>query len=212
VRQHRVTPDMVHDFAKIRPEPLLERRPAETPPAWLLLFTGLISGLAIGVFACFMLYLSGNIPPLQGSVPVNQVATAEAAPAVLVTTDTAIAAAAVAPPELELEFYGELPKYEVVVNVTPVVINSAEQAATTLDNTIMLQTNAFGSRANAEKEQARLQGLGLAVVIKEEDLPGRTLFLVQTGPYSARDILVQAESILLANNIVSRRLTLKASL
>ncbi len=194
MRQRRVTPDMVHDFAKIRPEPLLERRPAERPPEWLLLFTGLISGLAIGVFACFMLYLSGNIPPL------NQVATAEAAPA--------IPEAVVAPPRVELDFYGELPKY-----ATPVAISiGVEQAATTLDNTIMLQTNAFGSRANAEKEQARLQGLGLAVVIKEEDLPGRTLFLVQTGPYSNRDILVQAESILLANNIASRRLALKASL
>ncbi len=193
---------MVHDFAKIRPEPLLERKPAERPPEWLLLFTGLISGLAIGVFACFMLYLSGNIPPL------NQVATAEAAPA----TEPAIPEAVVAPPGLELDFYGELPKYEVLVNVTPVAINSVEQAATTLENAIMLQTNAFGSRANAEKEQARLQGLGLNVVIKEEDLPGRTLFLVQTGPYSNRDILVQAESILLANNIASRRLTLKASL
>ncbi len=189
---------MVHDFAKIRPEPLLERRPAETPPEWLLLFTGLISGLAIGVFACFMLYLSGNIPPL------NQVVTVEAAPA--------IPEAVVAPHEVELDFYRELPKYEVVVNVTPVAISNAEQAATTLDNTIMLQTNAFGSRANAEREQARLQGLGLNVVIKEEDLPGRTLFLVQTGPYSERDMLVQAESILLANNIASRRLTLKASL
>ncbi len=96
MRQRRVTPDMVEDFAKIRPEPPLERRPAETPPAWLLLFTGLISGLVIGVFACFMLYLSGNYPPLQDSVPVNQVVTADAAPAVLVTTDTAIAEAVVA--------------------------------------------------------------------------------------------------------------------
>ena len=55
---------MTQDFAKIRPEPILERKPVETPPAWSLMFTGMIVGLTIGVFACFLFYLSGNVPPL----------------------------------------------------------------------------------------------------------------------------------------------------
>ena len=56
---------MVQDFAKIRPEPVLEKRTMDAPPAWTLLFTGLITGIAVGVFGCFLLYLSGKVPPLQ---------------------------------------------------------------------------------------------------------------------------------------------------
>ena len=62
---------MVQDFAKIRPEPVLEKRAIEAPPAWTLLFTGLITGIAVGVFGCFLLYLSGNVPPLQPQATVT---------------------------------------------------------------------------------------------------------------------------------------------
>ncbi|GIT22697.1 MAG: hypothetical protein CM1200mP40_23790 [Gammaproteobacteria bacterium] len=48
--------------------------------------------------------------------------------------------------------------------------------------TFMLQTGAFQQRELAEKEMQRQLGLGLNVIIKPEELPGRTLYLVQTGP------------------------------
>ena len=56
---------MTQDFAKIRPEPLLEKKPASNPPAWSLMFTGVVLGITIGVFACVLLYLSGRVPPLS---------------------------------------------------------------------------------------------------------------------------------------------------
>ena len=62
---------MTQDFAKIRPEPLLERKTVATPPAWSLMFTGVILGMALGVFGCFLFYLSGNVPPLAINQPVN---------------------------------------------------------------------------------------------------------------------------------------------
>ena len=42
---------MTQDFAKIRPEPLLEQKPVAAPPAWSLMFTGVLVGITIGVFA-----------------------------------------------------------------------------------------------------------------------------------------------------------------
>ena len=56
---------MTQDFAKIRPEPLLEKKPASNPPAWSLMITGVVLGITIGVFACVLLYLSGRVPPLS---------------------------------------------------------------------------------------------------------------------------------------------------
>ncbi|GIT22698.1 MAG: hypothetical protein CM1200mP40_23800 [Gammaproteobacteria bacterium] len=56
---------MTQDFAKIRPEPLLEQKPVEAPPAWSLMFTGVLVGITLGIFACVLFYLSGNVPPLM---------------------------------------------------------------------------------------------------------------------------------------------------
>ena len=60
---------MTQDFAKIRPEPLLERKPVKAPPAWSLMVTGIVVGITIGVLACVLFYLSGNIPPLNIAQP-----------------------------------------------------------------------------------------------------------------------------------------------
>ena len=81
---------MTHDFAKIKPEPLLERKTVATPPAWSLMFTGLIVGLTLGVFGCFLFYLSGNVPPLN----INQVSTNNMPPVGQAATVVAAATAA----------------------------------------------------------------------------------------------------------------------
>ena len=56
---------MTQDFAKIRPEPILEKKPAQAPPAWSLMVTGILLGITIGVFACVIFYLSGKVPALN---------------------------------------------------------------------------------------------------------------------------------------------------
>ena len=38
---------MTQDFAKIRPEPLLEPKTVAAPPAWSLLLTGMVVGMAV---------------------------------------------------------------------------------------------------------------------------------------------------------------------
>ena len=202
---------MLQDFAKIRPEPLQEKRPAATPPAWSLLFTGMLTGLAVGVFGCVLFYLSGNVPPLQ---PVPQtVQTETTAP----SPDAAVNEPAPAADNLRLEFYDALPDYEVKVNVTPVEIPAtveiaAEAAATGSPDVgtglYMLQIGAFERRANADSLRARIEALQLTALVKEEPRTGRVLYLVQSGPYGNRADMIRAENTLKSSNISSTRISL----
>lgn len=188
---------MTQDFAKIRPEPLLEKKPVEAPPAWSLMFTGVLVGITIGVFACVLFYLSGNVPPLNMNQPVaatnseiSDNASGEESP-----NETAA---------VDFEFYTELPRYEVQTDATPVELVSEE-----LGGSYMLQTGAFQLRDSAEQERQRQMGLGLNFIVKAEELPGRTLFLVQTGPYSTSMELSEAQQLLRNNNIPSLTIQLQ---
>ncbi len=188
---------MTHDFAKIKPEPLLERKQVDTPPAWSLMVTGMVLGLAIGVFACVLLYLSGNVPPLnQAPVPTALASNTAAAQA---------ATEAVEDSPLQFEFYTELQEYEVDVDATPVDLSSQDPNRE-LDVHYMLQTGAFERRELAESEVRRQQALGIDVAVKEQALVGRTLFLVQSGPYTTNGELDSAEQTLRRNNIPSLRM------
>lgn len=217
---------MTHDFAKIKPEPLLERKTVATPPAWSLMFTGLIVGLTLGVFGCFLFYLSGNVPPLN----INQVSTNNMPP--VGQAATVVAAEEPVAEELELEFYTELPIYEVPVDAHPVALTEQQagvendaaeavlaatrtpaQAETSTDKTFdpgfILQTGAFQQFESAQSESERQRLLGLEVNVKQQELLGRTLYLVQSGPYTSSNILNQAEQLLRANNIPSLRMSIQ---
>ena len=203
---------MTQDFAKIRPEPILERKPVESPPAWLLMGTGGVVGLAVGVFACFLFYLSGNVPPLgpndylQAGAAVIQIPDLPAEGSADASTD-----------ELQLVVYTDLREYKVEVDATPVDIgseaakptNQLQAERTAPPASYMLQTGAFEQRALANTEMRRLQTLGLNVVVKQQPLIGSTLYLVQSGPYDSSRQLIAAEQVLRANNIDSMRLSLQ---
>lgn len=201
---------MTQDFAKIRPEPLLETKPAQAPPAWSLMVTGVVLGITLGVFACFLLYMSGNVPPLNGAIVAQQAENP-------VIGRQAIEEVPVEE-ELQLEFYTELADYEVTVDATPVDIDeeSAAQNESTSDSeedqplaaSILLQTGAFTQQNLANTEMLRLKSLGLSVMVKRQDLVGSTMFLVQAGPYDTRDQLSAAERVLRSNNISPMRLSL----
>jgi cell division protein FtsN len=72
----------------------------------------------------------------------------------------------------------------------------------------VLQAGAFQQQATANTQLNRLLGLGLNARIREETLPGRTLYLVQAGPYDSREDMMQAERVLRSNSIDSMRITL----
>ena len=73
----------------------------------------------------------------------------------------------------------------------------------------MLQSGAFAQRELAEQEQQRQLELGLNVIVKTTDLPGRTLFLVQAGPFDTSMELGEAQRLLFDNNITSFRIKLQ---
>ena len=207
---------MTQDFAKIKPEPLLERKTVATPPAWSLMFTGVIVGLALGVFGCFLFYLSGNVPPLN----INQPASNSAAPTLATPVEPA-------EEELRLEFYTELPAYEVAVDANPVeltaqqagiaegtlelvaVAGAPKETEEIFDPGFILQSGAFQQFDSARTENERQRLIGLDVNVKQQELLGRTLYLVQSGPYTSRKILKEAEQLLRAYNIPSLRMTIQ---
>lgn len=215
---------MTHDFAKIKPEPLLERKTVATPPAWSLMFTGMIVGLALGVFGCFLFYLSGNVPALN----INSPAQSNALPNSNLPA-TAQLSNEPEEEELRLEFYTELPNYEVPVDASPVELTAGQTETlgqgTELSNTLssqaseleqfydpgfILQTGAFQELERANSESDRQKILGLEVKVKQQQLLGRTLYLVQSGPYTSSSILSQAEQLLQANNIPSLRMSIQS--
>jgi cell division protein FtsN len=207
---------MTQDFAKIKPEPLLERKTVATPPAWSLMFTGVIVGLALGVFGCFLFYLSGNVPPLN----INQPASNSAAPTLATPVEPA-------EEELRLEFYTELPAYEVAVDANPVeltaqqagiaegtlelvaVAGAPKETEEIFDPGYILQSGAFQQFDSARTENERQRLIGLDVNVKQQELLGRTLYLVQSGPYTSSKILKEAEQLLRAYNIPSLRMTIQ---
>jgi cell division protein FtsN len=95
-----------------------------------------------------------------------------------------------------------------ISNRTAADTAAAPASATATGPTFMLQAGAFQQQATATTQLNRLLGLGLNARIREETLPGRTLYLVQAGPYDSRDEMMQAERVLRSNSIDSMRITL----
>ena len=82
---------MTQDFAKIRPEPLLERKAVQAPPSWSLLVSGVAIGIVVGILGCVLFYLSGAVPPIATA---NSLA---ANPSTQTEQSAAISRAAIAP-------------------------------------------------------------------------------------------------------------------
>ncbi|MBT8148085.1 MAG: SPOR domain-containing protein [Gammaproteobacteria bacterium] len=217
---------MVQDFAKIKPEPVLEKRSIEAPPAWSLLFTGLITGIAVGVFGCFLLYLSGNIPPLQAqttaetpdpeSEPVRLQATA-------VVTGSTDSVTEESEDTLDLGFYEELKNFVVEVDATPVPLEStaentdepAEEPTVTVEtvpnepesgnisNGRLIQIGAFQIASSAQTQLGIVRSLGVDAFITQYTHAGRTLHAVQAGPFSSTSELNEIRALLQRNDIDS---------
>lgn len=256
---------MAHDFAKIRKARKAETRqpePAPQPPRGMLI-TGLLTGLVLGVFFSFLIYLSGVLPPVGAVAETATDSPEQIAAAQQRRTEELEQAAA----QLQLEFYKELPNYEVIVDApnngrsnaaatsataqavrqaqasaapaATVAATTAPQPATpqaagvvapiTTPDTIpatsaavtsatatpassgpsyMLQAGAFQQESSAIAQSERLTTLGLQARVKKEALLGKTLFLVQTGPYISRDELTQTERLLRNNSIDTMRIGL----
>lgn len=213
---------MVQDFAKIRATSAAQEK-VSTPASysWAPLLTGLVAGLALGVFLSFMAYVSGIVPAVEtaaSSSLQNQQGEQAAAESQRMKEDLERAAA-----RLQLEFYQTLPNYEVIVDSTatssaprpPVAAAAAGSPSVTASQSTvpegagyLIQAGAYQQETSAIQQSLRLQSLGLNARVKKEALLGKTLFLVQAGPYQTREALNQVEHLLRSNSIDSMRITL----
>jgi cell division protein FtsN len=202
---------MVQDFAKIRPEPVLEKRAIEAPPAWTLLFTGLVTGIVVGVFGCFLLYLSGNVPPLR---PAETVTTLEpeAAPAQVQTAAVKPEPVAEEPEDsLDLGFYQDLQNYVVEVNATPVPLEPeitvetvvTEPEPVNAGNGRLIQIGAFQQASSAQTQLGIVRSLGVDAFITQYARASGTLHAVQAGPFNNSTELNEIRSLLQRNDIDS---------
>jgi len=220
---------MAHDFAKTRNKKRSEPAPPPPPqPNKGMLMTGVLTGLVIGFFASFLIYLSGILPPVGN---IDPQADADNAAEMLAAQQRQNEELEQAATRLQLEFYKELPNYEVIVDNMPSaatpspVIGSSAPSATTPNTAVavsspaptpspqsqgsyMIQAGAFQQETSAQAQSARLTALGLEARIKKEALLGKTLFLVQAGPYNTRDQVTQAERLLRNASIDSIRIGL----
>lgn len=212
---------MVQDFAKTKPT-AGESTPAAPAQGRGMLLTGLFSGLALGLLLGFLIYLGGLLPSLsQSGTPMADGSPEEDQPPQqqqALSEELEQAAA-----RLQLDFYRELPNYEVTVDATPLEEAAAqdspsdtprqpttenETSGTDQSGGYMIQAGAFQQEDAAIAQGDRLRELGLEVRVRQEALLGRTLFLVQTGPYHSREQLARVERILRNNNIESMRISL----
>jgi len=164
------------------------------------MLTGMVVGIAFGVFGCVLFYLSGRVPPLGAGQAVANT------PPAAVQSGQDAAAQPPAEPELSFEFYKELEEYEVATDAVPVQLTEQQMPDAVLKEPFLLQSGAFEARESAERELARQQLLGLQITVKQQELVGRTLFLLQSGPYTTTKLLNEAELLLRQNGIPHIRL------
>ena len=170
----------------------------------------------MGILGCVLFYLSGAVPPMPttNSLAATSASQAEQSDAIGRAAIAAEAEPVETKPELTMDFYTALPDYQVIVPDTQVELTEQQRTRAApheqqLATGYLLQYGAFQQRALAEAELAHQQALGIDVFVTQESLPGRTLFLVQSGPYMTSTSLAAADAALRSNNISSLRLSVE---
>lgn len=140
--------------------------PAKYQQFWL--------GLAIGLAVALLVWLQGQRDqPVVASEPV-----AEAAPA-----PEEVPAAQEENPADDLEFYGTLPAFEVVVPVADSMPRRDRPfAELTKPAAYVVQAGAYRDRAVAERMRERIVKLGIDAVIQQDIIDGLEWNRVRIGP------------------------------
>lgn len=182
--QRKLSALMPTDFA---PKPERNREARGGFPAIKLLITGLF----IGAFVAFLLFLEQGPKPSadnqEANTPAPQASTPPKPPAV-----TAPEA-----PKPRYDFWEVLPGKEIyvpqteadpprrppAVNKEPVPVKEDPKPASGTSKSV-LQVGSFKSRTDAEALRARLILEGLDAQIRSVQVKGSTWYRVQTGPYA----------------------------
>jgi len=176
------------------------KQPALSP--WV----GVISGLLIGLFVAFLVYIKMQAAPVQQvfvkeTIPLPQQAPAEKAPDAQKDSKEAVAA----PSKPRFDFYTLLPEMEVLVPEQEIT-GKPEQGVRQVEQpgTYFLQVGSFRNSEQAERFKAELALLGLETGIQKVTIDNKTTWhRVRVGPFSVLDDLNSTRRLLKQRGVES---------
>lgn len=221
-----MTQDFANSQRKPRPAPKSAPKPATNPqskpkagdtqstpqfetPTWLVLLTGVVTGL----FIALLIYLAYS-GPLQNPTELIDLANQSVTTTVTETDSSQPSHKQASKNKPRFDFYTLLPELEVVVPQMPEPKprRSAERRNQEAPDraTYVLQTGSFRNPKDADQLRVSLILQGLDVKIQTVNLDsGETWHRVQVGPFNNEKKLHQAEGKLAAAGIDNLRLKLK---
>ncbi|NIR61008.1 MAG: SPOR domain-containing protein [Gammaproteobacteria bacterium] len=182
------------------------RRRGSSLPGWAWLLTG----LAIGLFVAFLVYLKERVPPQ--ALPELAGETGKATRRDTREVDKADQDAVPGPPRPKFDFYTILPEMEVVVPDSDVSDprSPAGEATPEPSETYVLQAGSFKHYKEADRMKANLALLGIEADIQTVTInDGETWHRVRIGPFTERSSLQEVRARLRENDIEALLLKVK---
>ncbi|AOV15798.1 hypothetical protein BJI67_00830 [Acidihalobacter aeolianus] len=163
-------------------------------PGWAWLAVG----LAIGLFAGFLLYLSKRPAPPHHSLFSLPPAPASHEKKPAAKPSPALGASTTAPAQPKFDFYTLLPKLKVEVPKPPASLNQGQGATSanpapvapsapekvTAPGRYLLQVASFGTAGQANVLKAKLAFQGIVATVSPAKVKDYTWYRVQIGPFS----------------------------
>ena len=181
-----------------------------------------ITGLALGLLATFIIYLSqqdDSWSPFQGKSEPTQVQVQPTTPDTPVTEQTAVNPASATSAETTLpaprfDFYNILPNKELSISeweAEAPVVELQGQAPEEANSVYILQVGSFKQMEAADQVMAQIAIVGITADIQRVVINGQdSLYRVRVGPFTDQQKLNEARSRLQQNNIKFMLLKLQA--
>lgn len=174
-------------------------RPRSSPTAGWLPF---LTGLAIGTFVAFLVYLYGQFPGLVGQKPTANSTVAEPGARTVQggasTSPTSLAQPDKKEEKPRFDFYTILPESEVKVPDWQASEERPAGASPALEpGSYMLQVGSFQRLEEADRAKAELALLGIDAGIQQVTIkPGDVWYRVRVGPVTDTDALNRTRKLL----------------
>ncbi|MEZ5541028.1 MAG: SPOR domain-containing protein [Pseudomonadota bacterium] len=191
---------MARDY-KHRAQPR-RRKPALSP------LVAVLSGLLIGLFVAFLVYIKMQAAPVQPQVFIKEPLPPEALPAPAAGPAGKVqqdSAAPAEPPKPRFDFYTLLPEMEVVVPDQEIT-GKPKQGVPQVEQpgTYFLQVGSFRNSAQADHLKAEMALLGLEASVQKISIDNKTTWhRVRVGPFRDLDALNRTRSTLRQRGVES---------
>ncbi len=167
---------------------------------------GVISGLLIGLFVAFLVYIKMQAAPVQQVFVKETIPPPQQRPAEAIREASGDSKQAPAPPpKPRFDFYTLLPEMEVLVPEQEIT-GKPEQGVPQVEapGTYLLQVGSFRSSEQADRFKAELALLGLETSIQKVTIDNKTTWhRVRVGPFSDLDDLNKTRRLLKQRGVES---------